>query len=526
MEVKKKRKEKKKMKKMKQIVALMLVVLMIGSMTGCKKGKEANSNKNGGKEVTIAYWNAGEGLEWLTEYVDVFNESQSEWYVKINASASQEGLIAPFGQADIDETDLYMVGGAFDKQYLEPLEDMLEETAEGDKKPLKDKIRKEYLELSKNADGHFYQITNKMPANGIVYNKALFEEARIEVTPRTTDELAIASDKLVQKGHYAWVHFKGSAYYFMARDAWRLQYDGADYYYNKFIKIEDEQGNSPSLEVLTKKDGRYEALKVMEQILTPTNVLPGSNSYDHITAQTMFLTGNNIGMMVNGIWLANEMADVGSTDGFEMMKMPVISSITDKLETVKSDQVLRQLVSAIDEVTEGTAEESKYKSGDGYVVDGKQISAADWDYVKKARNTIYTTGAGDGWCIPNYAKEKEGAKEFLKFMFSDKGIKMARNTSTFEISTGEEQDLSHLGSYEMSVEKLSQTAEQYALSTAIGLAHPIFAQDMTDAYAYQKQYFHYFCAANSADRLSADQVWDTIVDEFNAKFDTWVEKTK
>lgn len=514
------------MRKMKKIVALMLVTLLLGSMVGCNKKSGANGGGNGGKEVTVAYWHAGEGIEWLNSYVDAFNESQSEWYVKLNASTSQEGLIAPFGQADIDETDLYMTGGIYKEEYLEPLEDILEETVEGDLKPLKDKVNKEWLRLATHADGHLYHISIKMPANGIVYNKALFEEARIEVTPRTTNELAIVADKLVQKGHYAWTHFTGSAYYFFVRDIWSLQYDGADYYYNKFIKLEDEQGNSPSLEVLTKKDGRYEAIKALENILTPTNVLPGSNSYDHITAQTMFLTGNNIGMMVNGSWLANEMKSVGSTDGFEMMKTPVISSITDKLETVKSDQLLRELVSAIDEVTDGKTEESKYQSGDGYVVDGKQISTADWDYVKKARNTIYTTGAGEGYSIPNYAKEKEGAKEFLKFMVSDKGIRMATATSIFELSTGEAQELSHLGGYEMSVERLAATAEQYATSTAIGQAHPIFAEDMTDAYAYQKTFFHYFCAANSADRLSADQVWDKIVAEFNSKFDNWVKASK
>ena len=97
-----------------------------------------------------------------------------------------------------------------------------------------------------------------------------------------------------------------------------------------------------------------------------------------------------IGMMVNGAWLGTEMASVGDVDDFRMMKTPVISSITDKLTTVSGDSVLRKLVSAIDAVTDGTAKESTYQSGDGYAVGGKTVSKADWDYVRTARNTIFS----------------------------------------------------------------------------------------------------------------------------------------
>ena len=514
------------MKNVKKIIALMLVVLMIGSMTGCKQGTKTNSKSNGGKEVKIAYWNSGMGTDWLDEYVNAFNESQSEWYVTYTASVSAEGLSAAFGQPDIDDTDLYIVPGLYKTEYLEPLEDILEETAVGDQKPIKDKFNKAYLDLVTNSDGHIYELSTSMGANAIVYNKALFKEARIEVTPRTSNELAVAADKLVQKGYYAWAHFKGRAYYHFIRDIWTVQYDGTDYYYNTFLKLKDDKGNSPSLDVLTKKDGRYEALKAFEKVLTPTNVLPGSNSYDHITVQTMFLTGGNIGMMVNGMWLATEMESVGSMDGFEMMKTPVISSIINKLETVKNDQLLRELVSAIDEVTDGTAEESEYKSGDDYVVDGKKVSAADWDYVRKARNTVYNNAVSGGVQIPNYAKAKEGAKEFLKFTCSDKGMKLSKEASALQLSTGETLTNENLQGFELSASKLLASAEQYASTQVIDAAHPIFALELTDSYANVSTFFHYFCAANEVDRKSADQVWDMMMDTFNTKFDRWVEAAK
>lgn len=53
------------MKKVSRIVALLLILVMMLSVVACgNKGKSGKSNLgkyNGGKEVEIKYWNAGQG---------------------------------------------------------------------------------------------------------------------------------------------------------------------------------------------------------------------------------------------------------------------------------------------------------------------------------------------------------------------------------------------------------------------------------------------------------------------------------
>ena len=520
------------MKKVSKIVALLLALVKMVSVAGC--GKDGDSNKegvgknNGGKEVEIKYWNAGQGTEWLESAIKAFNEKQSDWYVTYTATASAEAVLAAFGQEDVDTADLYFVAGGYDTSNMEPLEGILKETADGDKKTLEEKFHASYLELERTEDGHIYSLSHLLAAPGIVYNTKLFEEAGIKEMPRTTNELLIVCDKLLQKDITPWIHFKSGGYYDRVRSIWRAQYDGIEYFQNNFITLTDEAGNSPSKEVLLKKDGRYEALKVQADLITKENVVAGSNSNDHITAQTKFLN-DRVGMMVNGAWLGKEMASVGSVENYEMMKTPVISSITDKLTTVKSDADLRKLVSAIDAVTDGSAEESSYQSGDGYVIDGKQVSKADWDYVRAARNTIYTEATESGAFIPKYADAKDGAKEFLKYMFSDEGLKLVigilRQAPSLKLSTGEEFDTKEWNAFETSALELTNSGEAIVTNVWRKNASKIFSMQLTNDFA-MRNFISSFCASNAADRVTADEAWKTIQDEFESGYDRWLDTVK
>ena len=122
-------------KVMKRAVALGLASLMILSMVGCgNKETNGKGKHNGGKEVEITYWNAGLGTEWLDKLCNAFNESQSDWYVTYTAIADSAAIEAKLGQTDLDETDLYIGSSTKKTEYLEPLDELLDETAKGDKK--------------------------------------------------------------------------------------------------------------------------------------------------------------------------------------------------------------------------------------------------------------------------------------------------------------------------------------------------------------------------------------------------------
>lgn len=515
-----------KMKSMKKIVALGLAVMLAVPFMGCGKTQGGSGDKvnatNGGKPVEIAYLNVGLGSEFMDNIVEAFNAEQSEWYAYYTASANAENLRQSYGLEDVDQTDLYMLTKVYDPTYAEPLDDLLESQAYGDTKPLKDKFDAAYLASEKYHDGHYYTLTYGGGALGMVYNKDLFKKAGIDVTPRTTNELALVCDTLKEAGITPSIHFKnddGVGYYSFMAELMASQYDGMDYYQNTFY------GN-PTLETLTKKDGRYAAIKAFEKFLTPDYVVNGSNATDSTIQQTKFIN-EEIGMMYNGTWMANEMKGVGVPDKFGVMKSPVVSGIVDKLTTVKSDTELRNLISAIDEVTDGTADISTYQSGDGYNVNGKEVSAADWDHVKAARNSVATNHQQHSVVIPKYSDAKEGAKEFLKFFYSDKGYKIFTDTlhMTMPLSFCDGAvDTTDWTAFEQDMEKIFANS-QYKVNRNSMTKHDLFVNGGGHAYA-SVNFYVYFCSNNPNDRISADEAWDSIIARIEGSYDNWMANIK
>jgi len=297
------------------------------------------------------------------------------------------------------------------------------------------------------------------------------------------------------------------------------QYNGIDYYYDFYA--------NPSKEKMTTQDGRYKVLQAMQKIIKPEYILQGSNSDDHVTMQTKFLEGA-CGMMFTGSWLSSEMSNSDKVDNFAMMKTPVISSITDHLETVKTDMDLRKVVAAIDNVTDGVETIDTYQKGDHYVVEGKEISATDWDTVKTARNMLASNYAGATASIPTYSNAKEGAKEFLKFMYSDEGyqmyldtlhIKMPMNLSTGEIDT------SKWNAFELNQAELLNKAE-YSINSDIISKHRVFTDGGAHAFA-NLEFVNLFCSHSEADRINANEAWDRIVALINDNYDkNWMANIK
>lgn len=504
------------MKTMKKIIAIGLVMVMTLSLAACGKKKTSKSGNNGGKEVELAYWHAGLGIDWLDEMVNQFNSSQSEWYVTYKESAVKNSLTSALGMADIDTTDLYIAGQSYDTEHMEPLEDVLDSTAPGDKMTIREKMNPNYLSIARAEDGKVYTLSAGSSLYGIVYNKKLFKKAGVDTMPRTTDELAVVCDTLKENNITPWAIFGPWAYWDFFVEAWQAQYDGYDYYLNNYHACTNVDGISPSKAVLTKQDGRWAAIRAMEKLITPDYVPDGAAAEDHITMQTKFLN-TDIGMMVNGNWLTKEMKEVGSTDDFGLMKTPVISEITERLLTVSDDDTLRSLVDAIDEVLADESKLSKYQSGDDYVINGQTISSIDWDYVRDARTT--SAVAFSTAFVPNYSTEKEGAKEFLRFLCSDKGmeifLKYTHISMPLEFSDGRQVDTEGWNTLEKESDEVLRNTVYYATETMLN-RHPIFRSGGASSYVgisipavlYTK---------NPDDRMTSEQIWDQMM-EYVDKF--------
>lgn len=520
------------MKKRSLVVLLIATLMTSFCFTGCGAGGSGGGKNGSGdaKTIKVKYWQAGLGIDWLNAVIAGFEEKYPEYDVVLDSTSSQTALVASLGYEDIDETDLYLGVKDYNlKGYLEPLDDILESKADGETKTIGEKFSEEYLKLEKASDGHYYNLTYGGGIVGLYYNTKVFEECGITQEPRTTDELVVVCDTLFSEGKKANCHFKNGGYWegFMA-DVFFTQYDGVDYVLNNFYGCTDEDGNSPSLKVFTKKDGRYEALRVFEQIITPEYTMSGSNTYDHTTVQTMWLQGE-AGFMATGSWITSEMSSVNEIKNINMMRTPVISSIVNKLTTVKTDIELREVVSAIDRVTDGVEEEAKYKKGDNYVVGSTTVSKADWDYIKAARNTVATNNTGNSAFIPKYADEKEGAKAFLKYLYSDEGYKIytdtLHQTMPLTLDSGE-LDTSDWSEMEIKQQKIFDTTEQF-ISQYIAGKHEIFTLGGAYWKNFATVYVTKFNTSSQTDKLTADAAWADSIQYFEDNYEAnWLADIK
>lgn len=515
------------MKTLKRIVALTLTVILCAGCFAACGNKATQASGDAKKDIEISYWNSGLGDQWMKDIIAAFNAKYPQYNAFYTASAS-----APTINATIDlpnnSVDLYFTSERADTSKFITLDDILNSTAEGDSKPLIEKFNANYLKNAQAADGHYYQLTYGGGVISIIYNKKLFQQAGITQLPRTTNELAIVCDKLYSAGIAPICHFSPEGYYGYLSDALIYQYD-REGYTETFFSCTDANGVSPSKEVFTTKDGRYQVLKAYEKILTTEYVMEGSNSIDHVTAQTMFLN-DSAAMMVNGSWISNEMASVeGSMDDFEMMRTPVLSAITNKLTTIKTDAVLRSVITAIDDVHDGVKQLSDYQSGEGYNVDGVEISKEDWEYVYTARYTVSTNYSGENACIPSYSENIEGAKLFLSFFYSDEGYRIyanaLKNPMPMTLSDGSALDTTDWSAFQIS--QLEMLDEAIAMPCYyVASRHDIFKVGGATKFA-DVPYVSRLCASNKADRKSADAIWEEIIAKVNDDYENkWLANIK
>ena len=159
-------------------------------------------------------------------------------------------------------------------------------------------------------------------------------------------------------------------------------------------------------------------------------------------------------------------------------------------------------------------------------IDGKEISAADWERVYEARFMANYGYLGQGACIPKYSNAKEGAKEFLKFWFSDEGYKIYANAAHLllpmsldegEIDTSDwnEVDKAH-------AEELKKISFGVTMKNNMKV-HKLFVSGGASLFAGQ-EYIQKFCAANEDDRLSAKEIWKKVTTAVEEQFDDiWMQ---
>ncbi len=495
------------MKRIRSAVAVLLAFASLSAIffSGCTQEKDSVS------DIDIVYWRSGLGKEWIEDMVDAFNKSQSTYKAHLTPTPDGERFPNEIRRgAKYNSVDLYMTGCSnfYDYiEYLEPLNDLLDSKVEGEAITIGEKIDSKFME---DYDGKYYSISYGGGWEGIVCNAAFIPQDTVINTTNELEEIVIdlAAENIVPFIHYN-NNFGG--YWNRVYSVWQAQYDGYDYYINHFLPLTDEQGNSPSKEILMREDGRKAVLDVLSALVSHNYVFSGSNSISFSTAQTNFINGK-AAMMVNGSWMQNEMKTTDSKyKEFYTIRTPIISSIVDTFEGADKgmdDAHLSEIVTKID-------------NGVAYSEAEYGCSEATYLRLKESRNLTGANFTGLKAAIPNYAVGKEGAKEFLRFFCSDEMIEAYTNKlhiiRPIQYSDGREYDTSGWSTFERSQLKFRNCV-------------PIVEFYYKDSILFKHGGASYYGGINiveklsnreSMDHWSAAKIWSEMMNTFDKDFDKY-----
>lgn len=510
------------MKKLKILSIVLAAVLALSVGAGCNKNQNANSST----AVQLYYWNSGLGRVWMQEIVDEFNEIQDEYTVEFSYDANASTIIQTLSLGESNTYDLYFTmlnTHNYDDDFAN-LDDVLDNPAYGETVDIREKYYSYLIDAFENPDGstHFLNYGNTFA--GIVYNTNIIDGEKYEV-PRTTLDLEMLTielsgdSELSNAGVYPWIFYNdtiNNGYWNYMIYAWAAQYEGVENFYTRLMEL--NKGGMTLEEALLEEDGRYEALKALEALITPTFAHPDSTSTNFTRVQTRYLSQANLNgkvgdavMTINGSWLLNE---TNLTADVAMMKTPVISSIVNKLEyrgeggTYMENSELSAVIEVIDNG-------GSYEDAQAVVSDEQAevpFSENDFNRIAEARSVIAGNAAQQYVFIPEYSPAKEGAKAFLRYFYSDAGTAAYMNTlrlpAPVRLLDESLVDTSGYSVWNAGQMELASTAT--VVSDRV-TKHQYFLDNSTDL-LNGLNYAQLFINSNPVDRKGADYVFGVMQD--------------
>ena len=272
-----------------------------------------------------------------------------------------------------------------------------------------------------------------------------------------------------------------------------MQYEGLDSY-QSFWLGQNENGEISS--DIFKQQGRLESLKVFESLMKDEYVHSEVNLLDFTSAQSQFILGNGV-MQANGDWFENEMratsSEVEQETVITYMKLPVISSIINQCTDVKDEAKLTAVIDAVD---------SGATSFDG-------VCEEDFTRIKQAR-TLVSSISGHDIYIPSYATAKGLAKDFLKYLVSDKSLNTFIRTTNgatmpykYDLKTADATLYDSL----LQIQKDKFAILENA-TYPLGSSYKLEYYGGVSSFSQTKNLSFAFTASNQADRKSAQKIYD------------------
>lgn len=458
------------MKLKNKLIALALSASLLGSTAalascGGKKKKVSDTDQT----LEVFATNAGYGIQWLVNLLYAFKEEDwvKEKYPNLEIPGLENGLADNIDSITIPADKVASGAGANTADiviscqpanvqynakdsagngYFEELSSVYDSEVPGEngvkvKDKMDDVVYNQLLVTKSDGTSGYYAMPWIRGTTGFFYNKTRLESivGKDYEVPRTTDEFislaAVVDAEVKKKNKSDGAFVLDNVYLGGIPIIWWAQYEGYENYSKYWeckVYSEDIDDYIYSADIF-KQQGRLKALEATQKLLGSKNngdyVALTSHTDDFMQKQSFLVWGERGVFTNNGDWFLNEMSPyLKESQTIDMLRMPVISALVDKLTSVKTDAQLSLVVSYVDE--DKTYEEAKA----AYSTAGHgDLTQADYDKVFDARYMINRM-SGHEIFIPSYANGKEVAKDFLRFMATDKAIRILTETGKGYVS--------------------------------------------------------------------------------------------
>ena len=308
---------------------------------------------------------------------------------------------------------------------------------------------------------------------GMLYNKDNLDKLLGKdnyTMPRTTDEwmemvrliIKVQKDKGLDNMDDAFINpfiYAPVMYWGASVSTWWAQYETRSGYEKYFLGTARINGRDQLSPKVLEQKGKLRSFQTIESFVGAPGIggeagteeiydkvdedsFKAQNTFDRI--QVKYINGQGV-FMPNGDWFDLEMrnaVEAGKGSDITYMQLPIISAVSEKLSYYKAgdtvfdknadgttkegdatrkvyDELLRKLVDHVDGKCDKDAVAALYTAK------GKSIDRLDADiaHIHEARHLMAPVEGHEAF-IPSYATAKDVAKDFLRFMATDKAIRI------------------------------------------------------------------------------------------------------
>ena len=289
-----------------------------GSPAGSQSAASGSGAKTETKTLEVAAFEGGYGRNYFDKLIAAFEAANPGVKVNLICSPKIDEVIQPRIVSG-NPPDVLMsfgatrIGQMANEGDLLDLTDIFNQPAPGKTEMLKDTIVDGLIDTvcTPKKDGKIYLAPTDQGAEGLYYNKTLFEKNGWKA-PETWDEFFALGDKAKKMGISLFTYQGMYPGYLEAMLMPAIASTAGMDTYNKILSYEEGVWKDPNV---------VKVLNVFSKIANEGYLMPGTVAMNHTQAQAAFLQGKAL-FIPCGSWLANEMKDAVPKTGFSFGFIP------------------------------------------------------------------------------------------------------------------------------------------------------------------------------------------------------------